>query len=294
MGRSTRFPDLREFRARAARLGNATGPVEAAPGARREPIGGASVPWMWIGLASFAVVALGWLALGALPGAGDGVELASRDDLDEVVAEVRAANERVARLEAEVGALRRDDDVDRDAKADLLRRIELIERAFGPPTGAIEPGPDEALLPPSILDSGVLDAGEADAGPMAAGGAERDAVDPLPQVAGLPGRADRPAGEQAEPGRRAVLPAYAFAVDLGGFGSVGELKRYWSRIVNDNPLLLGGLAPRQLTRLEPDGIGTYRLIAGPLENVADSRRVCDALRLRGAECTQTIHAGEPL
>lgn len=256
------------------------------------------MPWMWIGLASFALVALGWLALGALPGSGDGAEFAGRADLDAVVAEVRAANERVVRLEAEVAALRRDDDVDRDAKADLLRRIELIERAFGPPTGAIGPElDDEALLPPSILDSGILDgeAGAADAGPDS-GVPRRETADPLPQVAGLPGRADRPAAEPAEPrpARRAVLPAYSFAVDLGGFGSVGELKRYWSRIVTDNPLLLGGLAPRQLTRLEPDGIGTYRLVAGPLENVADSRRVCDALRLRGAECTQTIHAGEPL
>ena len=91
-----------------------------------------------------------------------------------------------------------------------------------------------------------------------------------------------------------VLPAYSFAVDLGGFGDVGELKRYWSRIVTDNPLLLGGLSPRQITRLEADGVRSYRLIAGPVEDVGTSRRLCEALQLRGATCTQTIHSGEPI
>ncbi|NND50500.1 MAG: hypothetical protein HKN60_09645 [Rhizobiales bacterium] len=261
---------------------------------------------MWVGLASAAVLSLIWLGLGILPKNEETTVVADRGALAQVVAEVRSTNERLSRLESEIAALRRTDDTDRDAKADLLRRIELIEQAFGPATGSIGPAP---ATTGSIFSSPSLNA-PSGSPPLAAirqnqqirapitPQTRQRAVSILPEVARLPGRAEPPAPFGQSPTspstNDSVLPAYSFAVDLGGFADLAELKRYWSSIVTENPLILGGLSPRQITRLEADGVRSYRLIAGPVEDVGTSRRLCEALQLRGANCTQTIHSGEPI
>ena len=305
MGVATRFPDLQEFRARAARLGGPTGPVEDMSGQASPPGSSSSVPWMWVGLACAAALSLIWLGLSALiptiP-SQDAPAVADRGALDEVVAELRATNERLGRLESEIASLRRNNDIDNDAKADLLRRIELIEQAFGPATGSIGAAP---ATTGSVFSTNPLNRAPADfsrqlAQQRALNGLQtgQRAGSFLPEVAGLPGRTDPPpiSGQSTlSPSAGGSGPsAYDFAVDLGGFGDPAELKRYWSKIVTDNPLLLGGLSPRQITRLEADGIRSYRLIAGPVDNVGASRRLCEALQLRGATCTQTIHSGEPI
>ena len=85
---------------------------------------------MWVGLALVAVLSLIWLGLGILPKNEKITVVADRGALDQVVAEVRSTNERLSRLESEIAALRRTDDTDRNAKTDLLRRIESVPSAL--------------------------------------------------------------------------------------------------------------------------------------------------------------------
>lgn len=287
MGRLTRFPDLREFRARAARLGAATGPIELEPPGAHRLNRSQPVPWMWLGLALAATLSLGWLGWTTLPDSTEPAPYAGRDDLDRVVGEIRAANVRISRIENEIAGLRRSGAALGEADADLRERIDIIEEALGPATGSIGPLADQ--LPGSEPDG---------ARPVPQGRPAGRPASLLPDVAGLPVPADAPPGpaglDTASPARSQVAPALTFAVDLGGFGSVVELKQHWAQLLSDNPLLLGGLSPRQVTQLQSDGLRSFRLIAGPVEDVLASRRICEALRLRGADCRQTINSGEPI
>ena len=271
MAPSTRFPNLREFRARVAFLGQETraGATMVAP-PRREPP--PSVPWMWAVLGIAAIAVLIWAALDAGGPPDGGATVARSGTTGPVVpgpaeSATRQLETRLARIEEELAALRSNGARTERSVGGLEQRIDLIEEAFGPITGSLgapadPPAPDRSPAP-------LLDPAE-DARP--------------------PSAYDRVIGAA----RPRFAPTVAWGIDLGGFASLGELKRYWAQLVGENPLLLGSLAPRQVTRVEADGTRSFRLIAGPLADVAASERLCEALRAREIDCTQTVDSGETI
>lgn len=300
MAPSTRFPNLREFRARVALLGQETrsGEPLAAPPPREPP---PAVPWLWVGLAAAAVATLAWVAVTALvatPGDALGgpeavaVVPAANPATPRVVVQertdARRLETRLAHIEEDLDALRRDSVRSGRVTTGLEQRLDLIEQAFGPITGSIDTGPPPA--PPDISPAPRVEAPRPtpDSAPVAT-----RAPTPLFNASG-DGRRNAmsdPAGDETPP---RFVPEIAYAVDLGGFGDLGALKRYWSQLVNENPLLLGGLVPRQVTKVEADGMRSFRLIAGPLDDVGASARLCNALRIRQIECSRTIDGGETI
>ena len=95
-----------------------------------------------------------------------------------------------------------------------------------------------------------------------------------------------PPSEVAPDGPRA-------AIDLGGFRSLGSLRRAWSDTAGRHADLSKGLEPLARLRETDSGIEA-RLLAGPFADQTEAAKACLRLKAIGAPCTVTTYSGQPI
>jgi hypothetical protein len=106
--------------------------------------------------------------------------------------------------------------------------------------------------------------------------------------------ATRPAEPPAVPPAAAPVPTIPpAAIDLGGFRSLGSLRRAWSDTAGRHTDLTKGLEPLARLRETDSGIEA-RLLAGPFTDPTEAAKACLRLKAIGAPCTVTTYTGQPL
>ena len=88
-------------------------------------------------------------------------------------------------------------------------------------------------------------------------------------------------------------PKPEFAVDIGGALSMGFLREHWAEVKANFGPLLAGFSP-VVRRDGRFGRAPYRLLIGPLPNVAAAARLCAQLSADRVDCRPAQFAGEPL
>jgi len=92
---------------------------------------------------------------------------------------------------------------------------------------------------------------------------------------------------------RPPRPKPEYAVDIGGGLSITFLRAHWAEVKANFGPLLAGLSP-VVRRDGRFGHAPYRLLVGPLPNVAAVARLCAQLTADRVACRPAQFAGEPL
>ncbi len=123
------------------------------------------------------------------------------------------------------------------------------------------------------------------------------AIDPtgeMPPQASAP-VAPPPAQVAAAPVVPATTPSGepAPAIDLGGYRTVGSLKRSWADMADRYAEFGGEIEPLARLRETENGMEA-RLVAGPYSTQGDAAKACLRLRALGVNCSVTGYTGQPL
>ncbi len=86
-----------------------------------------------------------------------------------------------------------------------------------------------------------------------------------------------------------LLEPEGWALQIGAYRSIDRLMRGWDILLERNIDILADIPPRRSevdfgSREDGPSGFYYRLNAGPLKTLADARRLCDELKLRGTRC----------
>ena len=112
----------------------------------------------------------------------------------------------------------------------------------------------------------------------------RSAPAPAPMVQAM---ADTPKPVES------ARPAEQFGIDLGGYKSLVQVKKFWSDLDLRDGKLTKALTP--LARLGESGDGVdIRVIAGPFADKEQAVRTCHQLRGAQAVCEPVAYSGEPI
>jgi hypothetical protein len=85
----------------------------------------------------------------------------------------------------------------------------------------------------------------------------------------------------------------AFAVDLGGYKSLANLRKGWATTSSKHAGLTKGLTPLGQMK-ESGGAVEARLVAGPFANAADAVKFCAQVQSAGTACAPSVYVGQPL
>lgn len=85
-----------------------------------------------------------------------------------------------------------------------------------------------------------------------------------------------------------------FGIALDLYNSIDEVKAAWKKIKRSHGPVVGQYEPRALLQGTQEGELVYRLMVGPIENVADAARRCVRLERHGIRCKAAVYSGEPL
>ncbi|MDR3374108.1 MAG: SPOR domain-containing protein [Ancalomicrobiaceae bacterium] len=153
-----------------------------------------------------------------------------------------------------------------------------------PPQPAPVKTPPDAKLPDAVTTASIM--------PKPAVGPDtpKPAESPAPAVATAPPVPDK-AAEKPEAASEA--PAATFAVDLGGFHSIAQVRKAWSDLEAKQAKLAKLMKPLARLAESPDGI-EIRLLAGPFQSEAAAQAACGQLKSSGPRCGPALYQGEPL
>lgn len=125
---------------------------------------------------------------------------------------------------------------------------------------------------------------------------------PLPanaQLAAAAAAAKADAKRDAAPDTTGTVPAAddatktAFAVDLGGYKSLANLRKGWATTSAKHAGLTKGLTPLGQMK-ENGGAVEARLVAGPFAKAADAVKFCAQVQSAGTACAPSVYVGQPL
>ena len=85
-----------------------------------------------------------------------------------------------------------------------------------------------------------------------------------------------------------------FGIALDLYKSIDAVKAAWKTIKRSHGPVVGQYEPRALPQGTQEGELVYRLMVGPIENVADAARRCVRLERHGIRCKAAVYSGEPL
>ncbi len=85
-----------------------------------------------------------------------------------------------------------------------------------------------------------------------------------------------------------------FGVALDLYKSIDDVKTAWKILKRAHGPVIGEFEPRALPQGTQEGELVYRLMVGPIENVADAARRCARLERHGVQCKAAVYSGEPL
>lgn len=193
---------------------------------------------------------------------------------DATIEEMRT---QIAGMRQKIEALKRED-------AELRRRLELVESAFGPSTASLPPQSEEPRITGALQKK-----------------TQEKPVLPVVTVKFLPlpedgfGDAFISASPIPVAGIKAATQTL-FGVELANAASAEDLKKRWTALNSKHAVLLGGLQARSSdgAAAESGQDGKMKLIAGPFPNAAGAARLCARLRAVGASCKETVFAGKEL
>jgi hypothetical protein len=129
--------------------------------------------------------------------------------------------------------------------------------------------------------------------------AEPAAAGPAPTVAEKSAEVPKPplrvaAAPASEPAAEPPPGKIEFGVDLGAASSTEALRMHWAAVKANYGPLLAGLHPLVSEHpKQPSGI-IYRLVAGPLANVAEAAKLCARLPVTRTGCRPAKFDGEEL
>ena len=84
-----------------------------------------------------------------------------------------------------------------------------------------------------------------------------------------------------------------FAVSLGNFQNIKQLKRAWANLNKKYKSTLTHLKPRYVT-IVVNNQPQYKLVSGPLKNALDAAKICFHLQQAKTYCKQTIYQGSDI
>jgi hypothetical protein len=84
-----------------------------------------------------------------------------------------------------------------------------------------------------------------------------------------------------------------FAVSLGNFQNIKQLKRAWAKLNKKYNSALSSLKPRYIT-IVVNNQPKYKLVSGPLKNALDAAKICFHLQQAKTYCKQTIYQGSDI
>ncbi|GJM02105.1 MAG: hypothetical protein DHS20C08_06060 [Rhodomicrobium sp.] len=84
-----------------------------------------------------------------------------------------------------------------------------------------------------------------------------------------------------------------FAVSLGHYPDLKNLKNAWKQLNKKHSTALGTLKPRYIT-LVIDNKPVYQLVSGPLDQAIDAAKICNYLQQMKTYCRQTVFHGSDL
>ncbi|MDR3496959.1 MAG: SPOR domain-containing protein [Ancalomicrobiaceae bacterium] len=108
-----------------------------------------------------------------------------------------------------------------------------------------------------------------------------------------PADATAPAKAVETPVAVAEAPAPRFAVDLGGFRSIAQVRKAWFELEAKQGKLAKSMKPLARLAESPDGI-EIRLLAGPFADEAAAQTACGQLKAGAPHCGPAVYQGEPL
>ena len=85
-----------------------------------------------------------------------------------------------------------------------------------------------------------------------------------------------------------------FALALELHDSIDDVKAAWKALVEEHAEIVYPFDARALPQGTQEGDLKYRLLVGPIENVADAARRCARLSRTGIACKAAVYSGEPL
>lgn len=84
-----------------------------------------------------------------------------------------------------------------------------------------------------------------------------------------------------------------FAISLGNFQNIKQLKKAWAKLNKKYKSALSPLKPRYVT-IVVNNQAKYKLVSGPLKNALDAAKICFHLQQAKTYCKQTIYQGSDI
>ncbi len=84
-----------------------------------------------------------------------------------------------------------------------------------------------------------------------------------------------------------------FAISLGNFQNIKQLKKAWAKLNKKYKSALSPLKPRYVT-IVVNNQAKYKLVSGPLKNALDAAKICFHLQQAKTYCKQTIYQGSEI
>jgi hypothetical protein len=99
--------------------------------------------------------------------------------------------------------------------------------------------------------------------------------------------------EQPKKNANPTIMRTMFAVSLGHYPDLKNLKNAWKQLNKKHSTALGTLKPRYIT-LVIDNKPVYQLVSGPLDQAKDAAKICNYLQQMKTYCRQTVFHGSDL
>jgi len=161
----------------------------------------------------------------------------------------------------------------------------IISMIAAPPVAA--PGPGESPKPSIAV-------GAADPPPTATVGEKPKSAGEAatqPKLSDVPLPPTTVASASDEP---VVQPARQFGIEIASASDIAALRQRWAAIKSNYGPLLVGLHPIASPHHRRSGHSSYRLVVGPLPNIASAAGLCSHIMTAGASCQPAKFTGEPL
>lgn len=193
-----------------------------------------------------------------------------------------AVSQAITRMTTEIDSLKAALEASQKENTALRAHVRTLEAAFGPTTASLPPA-DQPARP--VPDEGAEV--QADKAPSNV----QVKMHPMP-IDGFSEEIEQAPLPVAQP---VTASKTLFAVELASGLTADTVEPRWQKISKRYANLIHDLEPRKIhAAKDGNGNDTYKLIAGPFDNVAGAAIMCARLSIAGLNCTSTTFTGTPL
>lgn len=206
-----------------------------------------------------------------------------------VASEVRSLRDSVGQVQLDVAKLKVDVNEQGERDKEFAERVALLESR--PPLAAAAM---ESAAAMSAAPNGATDVPK---------NAPRESAEPSPAAAPVPGfeleqaletgSVEQQAAQAAPPAAKPAPKQPASGVQIGTAPSVDVLRLNWLALTDRHGAHLKNLQARYVVGRDGNG-EVFKLIAGPVKNTAEAKRICEALSGDGVPCAVRSFNGNAL